>query len=350
MESTASALTEAPRLPPELLYHVLDQLVSTNDGREPVAFEPSNDITKTLRALTIVSRSTYSIASKYLYSRCIYLHNLTNYARFRRTLELDLQYHPEALEPGQFARNDQLFAEANILQHISSLFVSPTRTNNDSKGATLVRLQQITDVCQTIGGNLKRLALDFHPVHVPRKDYLLLNLNNRNSSIFVKMLKLEELIISYHVLHYFQYPPPNLKRLAVTAQELSEVMDFMRPVSSLETLIFLRPTNLSSSNIDTIFSTYHGKQLDVVLVDVNSNHRTPKRTRSWATDDCVKIWEADVPTSFYGDEDDLVLCDNHIWTHGVSGDLWKNGWRRMASWAEIERRLAGPVHTVLVGT
>jgi hypothetical protein len=113
------------KLPLELFLNVLDQLVGTTDDRHPVAYEQSNAITKTLRALTLVSRDTYLIASRYLYSNCLYLDNCTSYARFRRTLGLDLGYHPQALQYGEAGRNDELFSEAEILRHITSIFISP---------------------------------------------------------------------------------------------------------------------------------------------------------------------------------------------------------------------------------
>ena len=53
------------KLPLELFLTVLDQLVGTRNGQlQPVAYEPSGIVTKTLRALTLVSRSTYLIATK----------------------------------------------------------------------------------------------------------------------------------------------------------------------------------------------------------------------------------------------------------------------------------------------
>ncbi|RMZ66846.1 hypothetical protein GMOD_00002219 [Pyrenophora seminiperda CCB06] len=161
------------------------------------------------------------------------------------------------------------------------------------------------------------------------------------------MLGLEELIISYDVLDYFRYPPPNLKRLAVTSQDLGDVeVDFCLSISSLRILVFLRPLDLGTKDIETIFNSYRGTSLDVVLVDVNSHHQTPPGTQSWNDVDTVRIWEADVPVSFYGD-DDVLLCDNWIWDHGLRGTLWTQKKRRMASWEEIERRLAGPVHTIV---
>jgi hypothetical protein len=212
----------------------------------------------------------------------------------------------------------------------------------------MVRLPQIIDLCNIIGSTLRRLVLDMQPVYSPPSEIESVRLSQKDKNIFLQMPNLEELVASYDVPDYFRLPPPNLKRLAITIQDLHAVaMTFCFSVSSLQTLVILRPVELSAADINSLFSTYKGQSLDVILVDVNSNHRTPKGTRDWIAGDTVRIWEADVPTSFYGDDNDLILCDNWIWTHAVKGTLWTQDNRRMASWSEIQRRLAGPVHHVI---
>jgi hypothetical protein len=340
------------KLPLELFLNVLDQLVGTRDGRQqPVAYEPSNTITKTLRALTLVSRNTYLIATRYLYSHSLYLESSTNYARFRRTLGLSLGHdHTQALAHGEAGRNDRLFAEAQVLRNITSIFVSPgeVRRTIEEDYTPLVRLPQIIDLCSLIGPTLKRLALDLSPIYATPSEVERIRPHVTENNVFAQMPHLEELIISYDVLHYFRHPPPNLKRLAITAQELTDLeVAFCLKIPSLQTLVMMRPVDLAAKDIDVMFSSYNGKSLDAILVDVNSNHRTPKETRSWKDTDTVRVWEVDVPVSFYGDEDDIILCDNWIWTHGVKGTLWSQDKRRMASWEGIERRLAGPVHTIV---
>jgi hypothetical protein len=336
-------------LPLDLLLLVLDQLVGTCNCLQPIAYGPSHVVTQTLRNLTLVSRNIYPVASKYLYSYCLYLNNCTNYTRLRRTLGLNLGSHPQVLKYGESGRNDQLFAD--MPRYITSAFISPMKTKQDGDATPLVRLPQIIDLCRVIGLTLKRLAIDLQPVYTVASEIELVKPHLSEQNIFLHMLSLEELVVSYDVLEYFPYAPPNLKRLAVTFQELRDAqIDFCFSTSSLQTLVFLRPPELMSSDIDLVFSSYQGKSLDVMLVDVNSNHRTPARTRGWNDDDIVRIWEVDVPTSFYGDEDELVLCDDYIWTHGVNGTLWSQDKRRLASWEDIQRRLAGPVHLIMDGT
>ncbi|KAH7345902.1 hypothetical protein BKA66DRAFT_576839 [Pyrenochaeta sp. MPI-SDFR-AT-0127] len=338
-------------LPLELFYNTLDQLVGMRNGYQPVAYEPSSAATKALRALTLVSRDIYPIASRYLYSNCIYLDNCTNYARFRRTLGLNLGYHPQALKYGQAGRNDQLFADADTPRYITSAFISPMHSMKDGKAMPMVRLPQIIDLCNSIGRSLKRLVLDLQTIYTPASEVELVKPHISENNIFLHMRNLEELVVSYDVADYFPFPPPNLKKLAITVQEMKDTpLDFCFSISSLQMLVFLRPPELTATDINSFFDAFQGKSLDIVLVDVNSNHRTPVGTRSWTENDTVRMWEADVATSFYGDDDDLILCDNWIWTHGVDGTLWTQDKRRMASWEEIERRLAGPVHLIVDGT
>jgi hypothetical protein len=338
-------------LPLELFLNVLDQLVGTRDGQQPVAYELSNIITKTLQALTLVSRNTYLITTRYLYSYCLYLDSCTTFARFRRTLGLSLgEHHPQALDYGKPGRDEKLFAEAQVLRNITSIFISPSEVRRLIQGnyTPLVRLPQIIDLCNLIGPSLKRLALDLSPIYATPSEVERIRPHVTENNVFAHMVQLEELIISYDAINYFRHPPPKLKRLAITTQELTDLeVAFCLKIPSLQTLVMMRPVDLAAEDIDIIFRSYNGKRLDTILVDVNSNHRTPNGTRNWKDEDAVRIWEADVPVSFYGDEDELVLCDDWIWTHGVKGSLWSQEKRRMLSWEEVERRLAGPVHTIV---
>ena len=340
------------KLPLEVILNVLDQLVGNYQERQPI-FDPLSPVTKTLRALTLTSHSVYPVASRYLYRHCLYLNNCVSYACLRRTLCIDLgANHPQSLAYGQAGRQDELWNNANVLRYITAAFISPMKMfsaeSTHSQPTPMVRLPQIIDLCNLIGATLKRLVLDMQPVYSPFSELENARFSQREANIFLGMPNLEELVASYDVPDYFRSPPPNLKRLAITIQDLHDVATrFCFSTSTLQTLVLLRPVELSAADINSLFSAYKGQSLDVVFVDVNPNHRTPKDTRNWTDGDTVRIWEADVPTSFYGDDDDLILCDNWIWTHAVKGTLWTQENRRMASWSEIQRRLAGPVHHIV---
>lgn len=339
-------------LPPEVILNVLDQLVEIPFGRRPI-FDATSPVTKTLRSLTLTSRKMHAVASRYLYCHCLYLNNCISYSCFRRTLGIELgSNHPQSLAFGQARRNEKLWSDAKVERRIQSAFISPMKTfsehSKDTRDTPMVRLPQIIDLCSAIGATLKKLVLDMLPVYSPHSEVEKVKFTQKDTNIFLGMPNLEELIASYDVPDYFRSPPPNIKRLAVTIQDLHDIaMHFCFAVSSLQTLILLRPVELSAADINRLFSAYNGQSLDIILVDVNSNHRTPKDTRDWFVDDTVRIWEADVPTSFYGDDDDLILSDNWVWTHAVQGTLWSQKHRRMASWSDIHRRLAGPIHHIL---
>lgn len=327
-------------LPLELFLEVLRHLSGPRGSCQPIALSPSDPASKTLRALTLVSRAIYLVATPFLYAHCLYLDNCTNYARFRRTVGLGLGQHPEALQYGEAGRNNALFQRAQALEHVTSVFLSPQKTPRCNR-MPMVRLPQIIDLGLAISGTLKRLAIDLQPVYAPTSELLVVKPHIATNNIFLYMPVLEELICSYDIPDYFPRPPPNLKKLAMTFQDLTEMhLDFCFSVSSLETLFFLRPPELTAAEIDELFARYRGRHLDIVLVGTFADHSTPLNTRNWNDGDPVTIWQADVPTSFYGDEDYVVLCDGWVWSHGVNGTLWTQEKRRMPDWKAIEAMLS----------
>ncbi|KAF2705088.1 hypothetical protein K504DRAFT_388926 [Pleomassaria siparia CBS 279.74] len=327
-------------LPIELFLQVLDQLVGTRDGRLPIAYAPSHSTTKALRALTLVSRHCYIVSSRYLYAHCLYLNTCTSYAQFRRTLSLELSsYHPQALQYGEAGRNERLFDKADIPRHITSLFLSPHKLQACGNETPMARLPQIIDLCGVVGPMLKRLAIDLQPVYATISEVL--RMKPQTEGIFKTMSNLEELICSFDVVDYFPHPPPNLRRLAITSQGLRSdtLKHFCLGIESLESLFLLNYPDMEAADVDGLFENYQGRHLDVVLVDVNANHRTPKGTRTWTDEDKVSIWEVDAPKSYYGDEDDLTLCDGWFWMHSVWGTLFGIEKRRMECWSKVKERL-----------
>ncbi|KAF2731265.1 hypothetical protein EJ04DRAFT_514694 [Polyplosphaeria fusca] len=328
-------------LPLELFLHILDQLVSTRDGEQKIAFSPSNPITRTLRSLARTCRYTYPYATQYLYTYSLYLDSCRAFSRLRRTLGLELGYghHPDALRYGEAGRHEALFAVAQPPKYITSVFLSPQKTEKCGS-APMIRLPQVIDLCNAIGRTLKHLAMDLQPIYAPTSEIEAIKPHITTNNIFLGMPVLEELMCSFDITDYFRFPPPNLKRMAITAQGFHEsLMVFSFAIPSLETMFIIREADMDAEHIDDIFGNYHGRGLDVVLVDVSSNHGTPEGTRDWHEEDVVRIWEVDVPKSYYGDEDDLILCDSWMWDHAVRGALWNVEKRRMESWSEVEARL-----------
>jgi hypothetical protein len=337
-------------LPIELFLNVLDQLIARVNGLQPIAYDPSNPITKALYNLTLVSRDINLIASRYLYSHCVWLDNRTSFNLLCRTLGVGLASPAQVVSHATEPFHDD-HVSARIPRSISSVFIWPYDVQGSGSSMPLIRLPWVIALCKTVGPSLKRLAIDFTPFIRDTRDIEALSSSQNQNNIFLHMPNLEELVTSYNILDYFSMAPPNLKRLALPIQELGESsIDFCFSLSELQTLVVLRPIELRAKDIEVIFSCYSGKSLDVILVDVNSNQRTPVGTRSWTNGDTVRIWEADVPTSYYGDGDELRLCEDYIMSHGIKGTLWTQDKRRMASWVEIQRRLAGPIHLIMDDT
>lgn len=316
-------------LPVELLLNVLDQLVQTRDGRKPIAFAPSDPVAKTLRTLTLVSRNVNRLASRYLYAHCVYLDNDIKYMLFRRTI---------SLERHEIERNNDLSIESDKLLHVTSMFVSPRMTARSGNAASS-RICQVADLGRLVGATLKRLVLDTLPVE--GQDLQQFGSYTPKTNIFLQMHSLEELVCGWDVTYFYPQPPPNLKRLALLLHVTEDVLlDFCFATSSLEMLVFSRPDHLNAAEIDELFERYTGCHLDLVWAATNGNHVTPRNTRDWKEEDKVTMWEVDVPTSFYGDEEETALVGGWMWHHGAKGTLWDQDKRRMLCWSDVEKMLA----------
>ena len=74
-----------PSLPLDLILNVIDCLAAPGDS-VPVALKPSHDITRTLRALSLCTRSLHSVATKHLYRRCLWIDSTWRLDCLTRTL------------------------------------------------------------------------------------------------------------------------------------------------------------------------------------------------------------------------------------------------------------------------
>ncbi|USP76862.1 hypothetical protein yc1106_04136 [Curvularia clavata] len=335
-------------LPAELLLNVFDQLIQTHGGHRPVPYPHSDIVTKTLRSLTLVSRGIYPIATKYLYSTHIWLSSTRTFSRFCTTLQLNRQR--QVLTDDVTVQQKRGFAQFDLSQYVASVYISPLETEEIAWDPWDLgrRLPAIVDLCRNLSSTLKRLHLNLSPI-VDFFTYTRRNeLEEIERNMFPLMLCLEELMISSEVIYSFRLPPPNLRRLAVANDDFGELESaFCLSLQSLETLVLFRPLGFSANMIESLFDSYRGKSLDIILFENNFNHGTPQGTRDWTPKDTVRIWEADVPLSFYGDDDPSALCHQWMWDQGTAGTLWSQTQRRMMSWSEIQKRLAGPVHSIM---
>lgn len=320
-------------LPAELLLHIVDYLVRDDHEWGSIAFKPSSPVTRTLHALTLVSRRISPIAFQYLYVHCIHIDGSSRIRRFVNALAND------SMSDVQHKRKRY--------SYINSALLSSNNSENDNVylvGRTLQTAQLLT----SIGSSLRRLVLRGPNGFVEFGDRNRIQRCAVSRNAFKDMHLLEELVIGYNCLQFHAVPPPNLKRLAVATTNLRTAGSVSETyfVPSLEMVVMMRHLYLSNKDINYMFSRYKDFNLDMLLLDVNSNHRTPENTRDWKEDDPIRIWEVDVPMSFYGDESTSQLCEDFFWTQATSGTLWSVEKRRMTSWSKVQTRLSGPVHNI----
>lgn len=315
-------------LPAELLLNILDQLVRRHDDRAPLAYSQSDPITKTLRSMTLVSRTVHIYSSEYLHAYCAHLDDDVKFRRFCSNLRLNVNEQPHHRQTNTIRK------KIEISCNLTSTYISPIRKSSLWKVPS-IRLSHIENLCRTIGQNLRRLAIDLNLEIVDLKYKGNESLGSRQS-MFKQMPNLEELICSELVLNCFPCPPPHLKKLATTCVSDEPChLNFCFGISSLNILFLLRPQLFSAGHIDKMFRRHNGRHIDIVLVAVNIEHGTPPGTRDWQAEDAITIWEVDVPKSYYGDQEDTALCVEWMWTQGVQGTLWDQEKRKMLSWKEM---------------
>ncbi|CAG9938207.1 unnamed protein product [Clonostachys rosea f. rosea IK726] len=141
MESTSdrqSTEAKQPRLPPELLHHVVESVLPSNTRALIPTTHPS---TKTLLALTRVSRVTYLAASKLLRQRCLYIDSSRRLSDMLLCMDRFVPRLPPTLS----------------LRCITSLYLAPfpAASLDDQPTAIWVR-ELFCEVCET----LRRLVVD----------------------------------------------------------------------------------------------------------------------------------------------------------------------------------------------
>ena len=329
-------------LPLELHLHILNFLVESStphhQDHQPVALPPNHPTTRTLLALTRVSRIIYPLASSYLYTHCLCINNEPSFARLYRTLSLHSSADPQVSQNKKPWHNEELWKQANVLRHVNRAFFSPAedKTEGQEPFAAMMQYPHVIGMLAIIGAQLKKLVLVLSPEHISQmRDTNLMNPKSRlssyrNKKVFPPMPLLEEAVINFDSRYIVSSLSSQLKRLCTTIYDEFDCMPgACFSIPSLDTLVLLRPVGLGGVEIGAWFNHYKGESLDVILVDVNSNHHMRWLAQSWKEDDKVRIWEVDVPTSFYGDEVDVVLCKTWIFEHARDGSLWETEKRRM---------------------
>lgn len=334
-------MADAPNLPLELIFHIIGSLVS--DPR--TILRQSHPTTRTLRSLALVCRATYPVAVNYLRQNCVYVDN------DRRLRELI--YCLEATgdrAPGGDGRGP-------ALRPITSMYLAPFGGSLDDQ-PTAVWVREL--LC-LVRPSLARLIVDM-PLRslYPADDHL--DVRKTLRAAFCALAGLEELVCVRDELYLDVQEPgwrvgrerevaawtfwPRLKRLAL--YNVDADLGFWRGVRGarqLEQVVLTRADGLVNYCLKSAFLGVGGpvagegavqvangqgeppRPLKVILVNVSNSH--PEHlVGQWRWDkvdpgNLVTVMTYDVPTSFYGDECHISLCQEWVKAAAVRGDLWE---------------------------
>jgi hypothetical protein len=306
-----SRTTIHPFLPPELILYVVDFIVPPWVDTE-VAYPPSHPITSTLLALTRTSRIIYSAARHLLYTHCLYIDSIRRLLSLLNSLS--------AYTTGSSLYLDPFYGA----QQGTSLYLSPFTDNINN----LPLAQAVHDLLSLLAPTLRRLVIDI-PLRslYPEDDTLKIRPILR--SAFTQLVSLE-LFCSVRdecFLFCTGWPAyadeanawsfwPKLKTLALYNCDLhsERFWQDLTVAKNLETLVLTRCDGVQDVNFKSEWIKYGNgeRSVKVVFVDVDDERGLPEMVENESEGEKVGVMRARIPTSYYGDEDIIELCQGWI--------------------------------------
>jgi hypothetical protein len=309
-----------PLLPLELILQVIEAVLPSHDS---AIIPRKHSATKTLLTFTLVSRSTYVVASRLLRQRCVYLDSSRALGTFLRCIPRLWPSLPLVLS----------------LKNITMLYLKPfTHTLDDQPIALWIR-ELFCEVCES----LTRLVIDIPFASMdPFDDHL--NVRKTLRDGFARLTKLEEFIC------IGDYPSlsmaggetdiwrlwPELQRLVLFKVPMSNHWLWwnIATLPKLHTVIFPRPQRSKEYNIkDEYFRKLPPddpllkRKLRVMMVDTEMQYsNVPMNTTDWDEIDpdmWMRVELYTVPTAEYGRDDEWKLCSDWVRQAAVNGTLWE---------------------------
>jgi hypothetical protein len=308
-----------PFLPLELIHYIIDFIPLAGDNAK-IAYEPSHSITKTLLSLTRTSRTIYPAARRLLYTHCLYIDSPWRLQRLLSSLSAYIG------DPAGSHPPPNLESEPSTIQHETSLYLSPfpDDTINDLHTA-----QAVNDLLTILAPTLHRLVIDI-PLRslYPEDDSRGIRRILRDG--FVQLTSLEmfcsardELFLSCSA----EWPTdqseenvwslwPNLKTLALYNCDLVSAK-FWRDIGKikkLETLILTRADSVQDVDFKAEWNRGESthRSWTMWFVDVDGGHGIPETVEEPKEGDKARVKIERVPTSYYGDEDVIELCQDWV--------------------------------------
>ncbi|KAH7370900.1 hypothetical protein BKA65DRAFT_489438 [Rhexocercosporidium sp. MPI-PUGE-AT-0058] len=296
---------EIPELPTEILLTIIDKIAPSADLPQ-IALPRSHPITKTLLALTYTSRALRLHARRLLYTHCLYIDTSARLWKLIRSIEASQQHRG-----------------GDLLEYCTSLYLRPY------PAGSIADVQISNDVLKLMSAlspRLRRLLVDipFRSVY-PDEDKW--NVRPVLRTAFSDLPALEEFCSVRDEL-YLELGASDepgvwsswkkLKKLVLYNVDVATEKFWKGMYSSknLEIVILTRCDGLNEVNIKqewkNQFSGEAERQLDVLLANVDAEHTIPLGSETWKNDDRMQVRLLNVPISYYGDEDLIIICQQWV--------------------------------------
>lgn len=345
-------MSDLPRLPLELIFSIIASLL----GDPSIIHNPSQSSTKALLSFTLVCRATYPVATNYLREQCLFIDNDRRLRDLIQTVESTKHrvqgYSGLATDvPGSLT-----IRPGSSLRPIASLYLSPFGQSLDNQPTAI----WIRELFYLVHPTLRRLVIDI-PLRslYPADDHL--NVRKTLREAFSLLTALEEFTSVRDELYLDILEPewrteretpvwtlwPKLRKLALYNVDADErFWKSVREMRALDTVVLTRADGLESTCMKTEYfgtapangagngvETGAGedestppKPLKVLVVNISTNQPNYMGGR-WKWDkidpnNIMKVMTYDVPTSFYGDENPIYLCQHWVKTAALRGEIW----------------------------
>lgn len=224
----------------------------------------------------------------------------------------------------------------DILPYITSLYLRPFPLKHDPSSLDFPTSLDIEQLLKHLSPYLRRLLIDM-PLRSLYPEDDALGVKRILRSAFTGLPALEafctvrdELYLSTKVIYPSDEPPvwtlwPKLRTLALYNPYVdTEFLEYVKKLQHIETVVLTRSDFLEEIDIKREWERLHQNEemrpVKFVLMNVEAVHRIPLGRDRWKEDDKVKVKELNVPISYYGDEDEIVLCQQWVKRKFLSGE------------------------------
>lgn len=339
-------MSDLPKLPLELIFSIIASLL----GDPKIIQNPSHSSTKALLSFTLVCRATYPVATNYLREQYLFIDNDRRLRDLINTVE-----STKHRTQGYSGTGADIPRSLPIQRPISSLYLSPFAQTLDNQPTAI----WIRELFCLVHPTLRRLVIDI-PLRslYPADDHL--NVRKTLREAFSLLTALEEFTSVRDELYLDILEPewrteketavwtmwPKLRRLALYNVDADErFWKSVRNMSELDTVVLTRADGLESTCMKSEYfgtapvgGTSDGtgnmvegesappRPLKVVIVNISTNQPNYMAGR-WKWDkvdpnNVMKVMTYDVPTSFYGDENPIYLCQDWVRMAALRGEVW----------------------------